>query len=75
VGGVGVNIIFIKEEGGVGGGGGDVERKKVRRAWSAKGRQEIDKCWNLDMWEEILVDQDIVHHTGLPTMGEVCKVT
>jgi hypothetical protein len=52
-GGVGVDIISIKEEGGAGGGGvgwgggggGDVEREKVRRAWSARGRRDIEKCW------------------------------
>jgi hypothetical protein len=26
-------------------GGWDVEREKVRRASSARGRQDIDKCW------------------------------
>jgi hypothetical protein len=29
----------------------------------------------LDMWEKILVGQDIVNHIGPPTMGEASKIT
>jgi hypothetical protein len=56
VGGVGVGIISIEKEGGAGGwwggagrwgggGEGDVEREKVRRAWSAIGRGDTERCW------------------------------
>jgi hypothetical protein len=27
------------------GGEGDEEREKVRRAWFARRRQDIEKCW------------------------------
>jgi hypothetical protein len=39
------DLVLDRGATGWGEGGWDLEREKVRRAWSARGRRDINKCW------------------------------
>jgi hypothetical protein len=72
VGGVGVGVISIKKEGGGGvvgwaGGGGGCREGEGEEGVVCQREARYREV--LDMWEKILVGQDIVNHTSPPHYG------
>jgi hypothetical protein len=76
VGGVGVGVITIKKEGRVGGRGvgWGCGSREGEGGEGVVFQREARHREVLDMWEKIMVGQDIVNHVGPPTMGEASKI-